>query len=82
MLKEVRKRHPNQFSCAYLNINSFGYTFCSVKEKELLTTNTVDMLIIAETKLDNTFIKSQLAVTITIFGEQTEIHVEVDNWFI
>jgi hypothetical protein len=44
-LKEVRKRHPNQFSCAYLNINSFGYKFCSVKE--LLTTNTVDMLIIA-----------------------------------
>jgi hypothetical protein len=31
-LKEVRKRHSNQFSCAYLNINSFGYTFCSVKE--------------------------------------------------
>ena len=61
-LKEVRKRHPNQFSCAYLNINSFGYTFCSVKEKELLTTNTVDMLIIAETKLDNTFINSQFAV--------------------
>jgi hypothetical protein len=47
-LKEVRKRHPNQFSCAYLNINSFGYKFCSVQE--LLTTNTVDMLIIAETK--------------------------------
>ena len=39
-LKEVRKRHPNQFLCAYLNINSFGYKFCSVKE--LLTTNTVD----------------------------------------
>jgi hypothetical protein len=45
-LKEVRKRHPNQFSCACLNINSFGYAFCSAKE--LLTTNTVDMLIIAE----------------------------------
>ena len=41
-------------------INSFGYKFCSVKE--LLTTNTVDMLIIAETKLDNTFINSQFAV--------------------
>jgi hypothetical protein len=26
-LKEVKKRHPNQFSCAYLNINSFGYKF-------------------------------------------------------
>jgi hypothetical protein len=32
LILEVRKRHPSQFSCAYLNINSFGYKFCSVKE--------------------------------------------------
>jgi hypothetical protein len=50
-LKEVRKGHPNQCSCACLNINSFGYAFCSAKE--LLTTNTVDMLIIAETNSIN-----------------------------
>jgi hypothetical protein len=93
-LKEVRKRHPNQFSCAYLNINSFGYTFCSVKE--LLTTNTVDMLIIAEAKLDNTFINSQFAVDnyhlynnnlVSKGHNQIRVclirnHVEVDCWFI
>jgi hypothetical protein len=59
-LYDAKTRHPNQFSCVYLNINSFGYKFCSVKE--LLTTNTVDMLIIAEAKLGNTFINSQFAV--------------------
>ena len=59
-LKEVRKRHPQQFMCSYLNINSFRYKLCSIKE--LLTTNTVDMLIIAETKLDDTFTNSQFEV--------------------
>jgi hypothetical protein len=30
-LKEVRKRHPNQFSCAYLNINSLAINFVPLK---------------------------------------------------
>jgi hypothetical protein len=41
---------------------TFSYLFQFLKVKELLTTNTVDMLIIAETKLGNTFINSQFAV--------------------
>jgi len=59
-LKEVRKGYPNQFLCYYLNINSLRYKCCSIKE--LLTTNTVDMLIIGETKLDDTFINGQFEV--------------------
>ena len=60
-LKEVRKRHPQQFMCSYLNVNSFRYKFCSIKE--LWTTRIhVDMLIIAETKLDDTFTNSQFEV--------------------
>jgi hypothetical protein len=45
-LKEVRKRHPNQFSCACLNINSFGYAFCSAKE--LLTTSVSNSIFTAK----------------------------------
>jgi len=52
-LSEPRKKHPNNFTCAYLNVNSIRYTFCSIKE--LLTKNTIDMLIIAETKLDESY---------------------------
>jgi len=48
--------------------------------KELLTTNTVDMLIIGKIKLDNTFINVQS--TIIISGEQTEIQVEAERWCI
>jgi hypothetical protein len=46
-LTEQRKKHPETFTCAYLNINSIRYKLCSIKQ--LLTTNTVGMLIIAET---------------------------------
>ena len=56
-LTEQRKKHPETFTCAYLNINSIRYKFCSIKQ--LLTTNTVDMLIIAETKIDNSFPDAQ-----------------------
>ncbi|CAG2205039.1 unnamed protein product [Mytilus edulis] len=52
-LNEARRKHPDTFSCAYLNINSLRYKFCSIKE--LLCKNTVDMLIIAETKIDDSF---------------------------
>ena len=50
-LKDVRIKHPNKFQCAYLNINSFRNKFQSIKE--LL--NLVDMIIVGETKLDETF---------------------------
>jgi hypothetical protein len=59
-LTEQRKKHPETFTCAYLNINSIRYKFCSIKQ--LLTTNTVDMLIIAETKIDNSFPDAQFKI--------------------
>ena len=46
--------------CSFLNINSYRYKFCSIKD--LLLANTIDMLIIAETKLDETFPNSQFEV--------------------
>ena len=59
-LIQVRKKHPNKFISSYLNINSLRYKFCSIKE--LLSRNIVDMLIIAETKLDESFPDAQFRV--------------------
>lgn len=52
-LRDTRRLHPKNFIAAYLNINSLRYKFDEIKE--LLVENIVDLLIIAETKLDNTF---------------------------
>jgi hypothetical protein len=38
-LSELRKKHPNNFTCAYLNVNSIRYKFCSIRE--LLIKNTI-----------------------------------------
>ena len=65
-LTEQRKKHPETFTRAYLNINSIRYKFCSIKQ--LLTTNTVDMLIIAETKIDNSFPDAQFNKNKIFFG--------------
>ena len=59
-LIQVRKKHPNKFISSYLNINSLRYKFCSIKG--LLSRNIVDMLIIAETKLDESFPDTQFRV--------------------
>jgi hypothetical protein len=42
-----------KFICVYLNINSLRYKFCHICE--LLTINTIDMLFLAETKIDDQF---------------------------
>jgi hypothetical protein len=59
-LKGVRRKHPHSFQCAYLNINSFRNKYCSIKE--LLNENLVDMIFIAESKLDDTFRNSEFNV--------------------
>ena len=59
-LRTARKKFPNRFLCAYLNINSLRYKFDSIKD--LLTQNIVDLLFIAETKLDDSFVNVQFTV--------------------
>ncbi|CAG2237113.1 unnamed protein product [Mytilus edulis] len=59
-LYTVRKKHPNKFISSYLNINSLRYKFCSIQE--LLCKNIVDLLIIAETKIDQSFPDAQFRV--------------------
>ena len=58
--KDVRIKHPNKFQCVYLNINSFRNKFQSIKE--LLNENIVDMIIVGEIKLDETFRNGEFPV--------------------
>ena len=59
-LRTARKKFLNRFLCTYLNINSLRYKFDS--SKDLLTQNIVDLLFIAETKLDDSFVDAQFSV--------------------
>jgi hypothetical protein len=43
-LKNLRRKHPLQFMCAYLNINSLRYKFCLIEE--LLTSNNIDEVVL------------------------------------
>ena len=59
-LLKLKKKNPKKFICAYLNINSLRHKFASIHD--LLSKNIVDLLFIAETKLDNTFVDAQFMV--------------------
>ena len=52
-LRSTRRRHPKSFMSAHLNINSVRYKFDEVKE--VLTDGIVDLLVLSETKIDDTF---------------------------
>jgi hypothetical protein len=52
-LRDIRRSYSKNFMAAHLNINSLRYTFDEIKE--ILTDNIVDLLIISDTKLDETF---------------------------
>ena len=51
-LANLRAKHPNNVSIAYLNINSVRNKFNQLKE---YMGNAINILMIAETKLDGTF---------------------------
>ena len=55
-LANLRAKHPNNVSIAYLNINSVRNKFNQLKE---YMGNAINILMIAETKLDGTFPDSQ-----------------------
>ena len=59
-LRQLKRKHPKKFICVYLNINSLRYKFCHICE--LLTSNTIDMLFLAETKIDDQFPDAQFQV--------------------
>ena len=50
-LSNLRKQHPKRFICASLNINSLRNKFYSLQK--LLLNNTVDLLFLLETKIDD-----------------------------
>ena len=51
-LNEIRKKNPNRIIIAHLNINSIRNKFEMLKE---VVGNKIDVLLISETKLDDTF---------------------------
>ena len=55
-LNEIRKKNPNGIIIAHLNINSIRNKFEMLKE---VIGNKIDILLISETKLDDTFPLSQ-----------------------
>ena len=59
-LRDVRRSYPKNFMAAHLNINSLPYKFDEIKE--VLTDNIVDLLIISETKLDESFNENLFSV--------------------
>ncbi|XP_060579019.1 uncharacterized protein LOC132735993 [Ruditapes philippinarum] len=59
-LINIKKESPNKFTCAYININSLRNKFDFLKE--ILIKNIVDILFIAETKLDGSFPDAQWQV--------------------
>lgn len=59
-LSDIRRKHPNRFLCAHLNINSLRFKFCHITE--LLQKGTVDILFLSETKLDQSFVDCQFKV--------------------
>ena len=52
-LRKLKKENKNRPILCYLNINSIRYKFDDLKE--ILTDKLVDMLIVAETKIDDSF---------------------------
>ena len=55
-IKDLKLKHPTNITCAYLNINSIRNKFDNLKD---MIEQNIDILCIAETKLDASFPNSQ-----------------------
>ena len=58
-MKKLRLKHPKNVIVAYLNINSIGNKFTNFSQ---MINKNVDVLYIAETKLEETFPKQQFVL--------------------
>jgi hypothetical protein len=59
-VKGLKRKNPHKLITSYININSLRYKFCHIKE--LLETNSADILFLAETKIDESFTDAQFTV--------------------
>jgi hypothetical protein len=64
-LRDVQRSYPKNVMAAHMNINSLRYKFDKIKE--VLTDNIVDLLIISETKLDESFNDNLFSVDAALF---------------
>ena len=59
-LKDIKKKHPTKCICSYININSLRNRFGFIKD--LLISDTCEMLTIAETRLDEPYSSAQFQI--------------------
>ena len=59
-LKDLRIKYYNRVIFAHININSIRNKFGMISD---LVTGNIDILLISETKIDNTFPTSQFAIS-------------------
>ena len=59
-LKDVRTKCPKNPIIAHLNINSIRNKFCELKD--LITSNSLDIVVLSETKIDDKFPTSQFQI--------------------
>jgi hypothetical protein len=73
VLRTTRKRHFKNLIVAHLNINSLRYKFYEICT--LLQDNIVDLFIVSETKIDNSFPDAQFSVPgYTVFRKDRDVH--------
>ena len=59
-LKDMRTKCPKNPIIAHLNINSIRNKFCELKD--LITSNSLNIVVLSETKIDYTFPKSRFQI--------------------
>jgi hypothetical protein len=79
-LKEYRANHAKNLIIAYININSIANKLEDIKP--ILSENYADILVVGETKIDDTFLQSQFQLPITKLSGKIETAMEVVLWFL
>ena len=59
LLKSIRQKHPNKIIIGHLNVNSIRNKFVPLQS---MFQNTLDIFLVSETKLDDTFTSAQFCV--------------------
>ena len=79
-LKSVRRKNLSRIIFAHLNINSLRSKFDTLVHQ---IKGNVDVLVISETKLDESFLKGNLKfLDLQHLFEGTEANLGVESWFL
>ena len=78
IVRQFRLKHPKNFIISHYNVNSIRHKLCELLP--LLTECKVDILAIAESKLDDSFPSEQFKHVISNFIDGIEIAAVVESW--